>query len=207
MTIHQLQKQFNTLRAQKRYTEGINLIKKWIKDNSRNPQALYMLGELLDKRALTRKNQELKKNDESEARSLYKFLIKNYTSNKDGYFGLIRLYLRNKNKKAFEIANTYVKISKDNAYNMYIGHCYLNFNDLDNAEKYYLKAYPYIKNHYSPDYALAKLYLQKKNLKKAKEYAKRSISKFKKMDKKYHSSQLAQNYIREMEKIKKMEAV
>lgn len=207
MTVQQLQEKFNTLRNQKKYAEGISLIEKWIEDNSKDSQALYMLGELLDKRALTRKKKELRKSDESKARFIYRYLIKNYPSDKSGYFGLIRIYLRNSNKKAFEIANAYVKISKDNAYNMYIGHCYLKFNDLDNAERYYLKAYPYIRNHYGPDYALAKLYLRKKNLEKAKEYAKRSISKFKKMDRKYHSSQLAQNYIREMEEIKKMEVI
>lgn len=61
MTIQQLQERFNTLRNQKKYAEGISLIERWIEDNSEDPQALYMLGELLDKRAYQKKERIQKK--------------------------------------------------------------------------------------------------------------------------------------------------
>jgi tetratricopeptide (TPR) repeat protein len=193
----QLRKKFNYYRDNKNYTPGILLLKKWLKENPKDQDALSMLAELLDKRGLKNKSS----NDLKKSETIYDYLIKKFPKFHGGYFGKIRFLLRKKDKQALILAKKYLKISKDKSYNMYIGHCYREFKDLKNAEKHYLIGYKYIKGHYGPDYALATLYLEMGNQQKAKTYARKGIKKYAKMPSKYHKSSLTKKYIQELKEI------
>lgn len=192
-----LREQFNQYRDHQDYTPGILILKNWIKQNPDNKDALAMLAELLDKRGL----QHNRRTDLKESEKGYDNLIKMFPTYHGGYFGKIRFLLRRDDKQACAIAKKYLKISRDQSYNMYIGHCYKHFNDLRRAEKYYLNGYKYIKNHYGPDYALAVLYVQMGDFRMAKKYAKRGIQKFKKMPTEYRKSTLTKNYISELKQM------
>jgi len=194
---NQLRKKFNDCRDNKKYTSGILLLRKWLRKNPDDQNTLSMLAELLDKRGLDKKRSR----DLIESEKIYDYLIKKFPKFNGGYFGKIRFLLRRKDKQALIYAKKYLKISKDNSYNMYIGHCYREFKDLKNAEKHYLIGYKAIKGHYGPDYALATLYIEMGDQLKAKIYAKKGIKKFAKMPPKYHKSSLTKKYIRELKKI------
>ncbi len=193
----QLRQFFNQFRDQEQYTKGIKMLRKWLESKPADKGALSMLAELLDKRGLKNKS----KVDLRESENIYDFLIKKYPAYSGGYFGKIRFLLRRKDKRAFTLAKKYIKISNDNAYNMYIGHCYRNFGDLKNAEKFYLIAYKYIKGHYGPDYALATLYAEMGNKVKAKLYAEKGIRKWQKMPIRYRKSSLTKKFIKELRNI------
>ncbi|MCX6745274.1 MAG: hypothetical protein NTX82_07185 [Candidatus Parcubacteria bacterium] len=186
-----LRQKFNHYRDKQEYTPGILLLRQWLITYPDEKDALSMLGELLDKRGQENKD----KIDLKESEAIYDRLIKKYPKYNGGYFGKIRFLIRRKDKRAFTLAKKYIGISNDKAYNMYIGHCYRNFGDLKNAEKFYLLAYKHIKGHYGSDYALATLYNEKGNKAKAKLYAEWGIKKWQKMPIRYRKSSLTKkNY-------------
>ena len=192
-----LRNKFNSYRDKHDYTPGILMLRKALEKSSDNLDILYMLAELLEKRGLNKK----RKKDLEDAGNLYNLLIKKYPKSHQGYFGKIRVLLRKKDKRALAYAKKYLKISKDKAYNMYIGHCYREFNDLKNAKKHYLLGYKAIKGHYGPDYALATLYMEMGDIKNAKKYAASGLKKYEKMSKKYKNNKLVKKYISELENI------
>lgn len=197
LTIKKLRQNFNRYRDSKDYTPCIILLRQCLLKYSQDKEVLSMLAELLDKRGLKNKN----KADLKESEKIYDNLIKDYPQYNAGYFGKIRFLIRRKDKRAFTLAQKYIKISKDKAYNMYIGHCYRNFGELKNAEKFYLIAYKHIKNHYGPDYALATLYAEMGNGAKAKLHAERGVKKWQKMPIRYRKSSLTKKFIKELKKI------
>ncbi len=192
-----LHQKFNHYRDQDNYTPGILLLRQWLEKYPNDKDVLSMLGELLDKRGQKNKDQL----DLKESEDIYDRLINKYPKYNGGYFGKIRFLIRRKDKRAFSLAKKYIRISNDKAYNMYIGHCYRNFGDLKNAEKFYLLAYKHIRGHYGSDYALATLYIQMGNKAKAKLFAKRGIKKWRKMPMRYRKSSLTKKFVKELEKI------
>jgi len=195
--IKKLRQRFNRYRDRQEYTKGINLLRKGLEKYPNDKEILSMSAELLDKRGIKNKN----KPDFKESEKIYDQLIKKHPQYNAGYFGKIRFLIRRKDKRAFVLAKKYIKISNDKAYNMYIGHCYRDFGDFKNAEKFYLIAYKHVKNHYGPDYALATLYAEMGNRVKAKKYAERGIKKWQKMPIRYRKSSLTKKFIKELKQI------